>query len=123
MLSPECARTKEQLCSFLGNRLQSGFREKTGTKLKNEFSYAPTVFIFKVWRALVRCLPKSSSVANSAEFQIKLAETAEEVENVIKQYAMDTRSTFVVYKKDKSFGSLGESLAGSCKLMKANLEF
>lgn len=54
---------------------------------------------------------KSSSVASSAEFQIKLAETAEEVENVIKQYATDTRSTFVVYKKDKSFGSRGESLA------------
>ena len=111
---------------------KSGFRVKTGTKLNIEFSYVLPRTI-RQWRKnvlhnfkslariiLLRCLQKAAG-ASSAEFQIKLAETAEEVENVIKQYATDTRSTFVVYKKDKSFGSLSESDLHFDK--KANLEF
>ena len=51
-----------------------------------------------------------SSIIKSTDenSQIREAQAAEEVEDVIKRYEMDTRSTFIVYKKDKTFGSMGK---------------
>ena len=51
-----------------------------------------------------------SSIIKSTDenSQIREAQAAEEVEDVIKRYEMDTKSTFIVYKKDKTFGSMGK---------------
>ena len=51
-----------------------------------------------------------SSIIKSTDenSQIREAQAAEEVEDVIKRYEMDTRSTFIVYKKDTTFGSMGK---------------
>ena len=51
-------------------------------------------------------ISEMSSIIKSTDenSQIREAQAAEEVEDEIKRYEMDTRSTFIVYKKDKTFG-------------------